>query len=203
MTVGSLGALPAFQDIVGHLPASFPAAVVFDLHRADGNDLAEQLVARRSVLPVRPAVEGDALEPATVYMAPPDRQLVLRSDRRLSALDGSDGHRAVWLADALLISAARVYGPRLIAVVLSGRLTAGAAGVDAVKRFGGRVLVQDPATAVAPSMPNAALATGAVDFALPPDSIGKALVAFCAASGAAELFRVRLNAGARLTPTSA
>lgn len=40
-------------------------------------------------------------------------------------------------------------------------------------------------------MPNAALATGSVDFALPPDSIGKALVAFCAASGAAELFRVR------------
>jgi two-component system chemotaxis response regulator CheB len=104
----------------------------------------------------------------------------------LSVLDGEDGGRARWSADALLSFAARVYGPRLIAVVLSGRLTGGAAGADAVKREGGRVLVQDPATADAPSMPNAALATGGVDSTLPPDSIGKALVAFCGTSGAAE-----------------
>jgi two-component system chemotaxis response regulator CheB len=197
VTVGSQGALRAFQVIVGDLPAEFPAAVVFDLHRTDRSGVTELLVARHSVLPVRPAVEGYALEPATVYVAPSDRQLVLREDRMLSVLDGSDEGRAGWLADALLSSAARAYGPRLIAVVLSGRLTAGAAGVQAVKRCGGRVLVQDPATADAPSMPNAALATGAVDFALPPDSIGKAIVALCAASGAAELFRVRLNAGVR------
>jgi two-component system chemotaxis response regulator CheB len=197
VTVGSQGALRAFQVIVGDLPAEFPAAVVFDLHRTDRSGVTELLVARHSVLPVRPAVEGYALEPATVYVAPSDRQLVLREDRMLCVLDGSGGSRAGWLADALLSSAARAYGPRLIAVVLSGRLTAGAAGVQAVKRCGGRVLVQDPATADAPSMPNAALATGAVDFALPPDSIGKAIVALCAASGAAELFRVRLNAGVR------
>jgi two-component system chemotaxis response regulator CheB len=197
VAVGSQGALGAFQIIVGHLPAAFPAAVVFDLHRADRSGVTEQLLARRTVLPVRPAVEGQALARATVYVAPSDRQLVLREDRMLSVLDGGDGGRARWSADALLSSAARAYGPRLIAVVLSGRLTGGAAGADAVKRGGGRVLVQDPATAVAPSMPTAALATGAVDFALPPDSIGKALVAFCAASGAAELFRVRLNAGVR------
>jgi two-component system chemotaxis response regulator CheB len=197
VTVGSQGALTAFQVIVGHLPAAFPAAVVFDLHRVDRSGVTEQLVARRTVLPVRPAVEGQALEPGTLYVAPSDRQLVLREDRMLSVLDGTQGGRAGWSVDALLSSAARAYGPRLIAVVLSGRLTAGAAGVEVVKRRGGRVLVQDPATADAPSMPNAALATGAVDFALPPDSIGKALVAFCAASGAAELFRVRLNAGVR------
>jgi chemotaxis response regulator CheB len=46
-------------------------------------------------------------------------------------------------------------------------------------------------------MPRAALATGAVDFALPPEMLGQALVALCAATGAADLFRVRLNAGVR------
>lgn len=197
MIVGSQGALQAFQVIVGHLPAGFPAAVVFDLHRTDRRGVTELLLAKRSALPVRPAVEGQALERATVYVAPSDRQLVLREDRMLSVLDGAGGGPSGWRTDALLSSAAMAYGPRLIAVVLSGRLSAGAAGVQAVKRCGGRVLVQDPATADAPSMPNAALATGAVDFALPPDSIGKAIVALCAASGAAELFRVRLNTGVR------
>jgi two-component system, chemotaxis family, protein-glutamate methylesterase/glutaminase len=195
--VGSQGALRAFQSIVEHLPVGFPAAVVFDLHRAEGCHATERLVARHTMLPVRPAAEGDALENATVYVAPSDRQLVVRDDGKLSVLDGSDAGRGVWLADAMLSSAALAYGPRLIAVVLSGRLSGGAAGIEVVNRYGGRVLVQDPATAAAPSMPNAALATGCVDFAMAPDSIGKALVAFCAATGAAELFRVRLNAGVR------
>jgi two-component system chemotaxis response regulator CheB len=69
--------------------------------------------------------------------------------------------------------------------------------VAAAKERGARVLVQDPDTAAAPSMPTAALATGAVDFALPPETLGQALVALCAATGAADLFRVRLNAGVR------
>jgi two-component system chemotaxis response regulator CheB len=101
------------------------------------------------------------------------------------------GHR---FADPLLASAARVLGSRLIAIVLSGRLEGGAHGVREVKHRGGRVIVQDPESAVAGAMPKAALATGCVDFALTPDRIGDALVALCAAPGAAELFRVRLNA---------
>lgn len=197
VAVGSQGALQAFQVVAGHLTAELPAAVVFDLHRAAPSGISEQLVARRSVLPVQPAVDGQALERATVYMTPSKRHVVVGEDRTLAVLDGEDSRHADWRPDPLLRSAARVYGPRLIAVVLSGRLSGGAEGISEVKRRGGRVLVQDPQTAVAPSMPNAALATGAVDFALPPDGIGTAIVALCAASGAAELFRVRLNAGVR------
>jgi two-component system, chemotaxis family, protein-glutamate methylesterase/glutaminase len=102
------------------------------------------------------------------------------------------GHR---FADELLASAARALAPRLIAVVLSGRLDGGARGVREVKRHGGRVIVEDAGSAAAPAMPTAALATGCVDFALSPERLGDALIALCAAAGAAELFRVRMNAG--------
>jgi two-component system chemotaxis response regulator CheB len=115
----------------------------------------------------------------------------------LTTLDPSAEVARHRYADPLLTSAADVFGSRMIAVVLSGRLNGGAAGVQAVKRRGGRVLAQDPTTAIIPAMPDAALATGCVDFALPPESLGRAIVALCAASGAAELFRVRLNAGVR------
>ena len=159
--------------------------------------MTELLLARRAALPVRPASDGCPLEDGIVYVAPCDRQLLVREDRCFSILDSEAEVASHRFADRLLTSSAQVFGSRMIAVVLSGRLNGGAVGVQAVKRRGGRVLVQDPSTAAAPSMPNAALATGCVDFALPPESLGTAMLALCAASGAAELFRVRLNAGVR------
>jgi two-component system chemotaxis response regulator CheB len=193
VVVGSQGALDAFQVVVGALPAGFPAAVVFDQHRGQSFGILEELLRRRGVLPVTSARDALGLEPGVVYVAPHDRQLVITGDRRFGLLGIGDGpgHR---FADELLVSAAAAFGPAVIAVVLSGRLDGGAGGVREVKRRGGRVLVQDPATAVCGAMPSAALATGCVDFALDPRSLGHALLALCAAPGAAELFRVRLNA---------
>jgi two-component system, chemotaxis family, protein-glutamate methylesterase/glutaminase len=192
VVVGSQGALRSFQAVLAPLTAEFPAAIVFDLHRGEDFGITEQLLARRSPLPVRHAAEGDCLEPSTVYLAPHDGQLTIGplGRMRISASEGGTGHR---FADRLLASAAESLGPRLIAVVLSGRLDGGARGVREVKRRGGRVIVENPDQALAASMPNAALATGCVDFALPPQAIGNALVAMCAVAGAAELFRVRLN----------
>lgn len=155
--------------------------------------MLEQLLRRRGALSVTPAGEGTKLQPGTVYLAPHDRQLIIDDERelRIRGLGERTGHP---FADHLLTSAAGAFGPGMIAVVLSGRLEGGARGIREVKRRGGRVLVQAPETAVAPAMPNAALATGYVDFALAPEGLGSALSALCAATGAAELFRVRLNA---------
>jgi two-component system chemotaxis response regulator CheB len=197
VVVGSQGARRAFEEAAACLPADFPAAIVFALHRSDAHGVTEQLLARRIALPVRGAVEGQKPQAATVYVAPWDRQLAFDEEGRLRITDRGDGVLRYALGDGLLVSAARVLGPRLIAVVLSGRLDGGAIGVTAVKRHGGRVLVQDPATAEAPSMPTAALATGCVDFAFTPPMLGHCLAALCGAPGAAELFRVRLNAGVR------
>jgi chemotaxis response regulator CheB len=125
-----------------------------------------------------------------VHLAPHDRSLMV-NELGFVECAGSDGDRR-WhrFTDRLISGAAETFGPRLIAIVLSGALNAGAVGIRAVKQHGGRVLVQDPASAVASSMPLAALGTGCADFALPPESLGDALVALCAAPGGAELFRV-------------
>ncbi len=86
---------------------------------------------------------------------------------------------------------AAAYGERAIAVVLTGRLDDGAAGGRLVKAAGGRVLVQDPATADRASMPESALVTGCFDLVLDAHHIADALVALVSVAGAAELFRVR------------
>lgn len=190
--VGSQGAFRAARVILAELPATFPAAIIFDLHRGRGLGVMERMLAQVCELPVEPAADGVALAPSTVYLTPYDRQLLLADDGTMTVAGAGDGvgHR---FADGLLTSAARVLGTRLIAVVLSGRLSGGATGVREVKRMGGRVLVQEPSTAEAPAMPNAALATGCVDFVLPPEGLRNGLVALCTAAGASELFRVRMN----------
>lgn len=128
-------------------------------------------------------------------MAPADRQLLLTPEGSFTLADPKEA----WpLADPLLASAAAAYGPRTIAVVVSGRLRDGAAGVQAVKRAGGRVLVQDQATAECFDMPSAAIATGCVDFVLPVQILGPALVALVMTPGAAAWLRVPVPSWAPL-----
>jgi two-component system chemotaxis response regulator CheB len=199
IVVGSHGALRAFELLMSRLPDGFPAAVILDLHHNSRHGFLPRVLARSANLPVLTAIDGLSLDPGKIYLAPPDRSLLVGHGGfvRVSGNDvGIPWHR---FADMLISGAAQTFGKRLIAIVLSGQLDAGALGVRAVKMHGGRVLVQDPASAAAPSMPRAALGTGCADFALPPESLGDALVALCAAPGAAELFRVDI---ARATKTS-
>ena len=197
VVVGSQGALEPFGRILDALPSAVPFAIIFDFHRSDGQRFTEGLLSRRAGLSVRRAIHGVAPEPGTIYLTPPESQVLVTEDGTLSVIERRIDHSWHQGVDALLRSAAEAHGERLIAVVLSGRLDGGADGARAVKARGGRVLAQDPSTAAAAAMPNGALATGCVDFALPPESLGHGLTALCASSGAAELFRVRLNAGAR------
>lgn len=197
VVVGSQGAREAFELAVRELPPALPAAIVFDLHRSDSGGLTERLLSARLPMPVRVAADGLALDNATVYLSPALQAVRFGHDGVLSVTARDDLLQPWLLGDELLVSAAETFGPRAIAVVLSGRLSCGARGAVAVKRAGGRVLVQDPATAQAPGMPTAALATGCADFALAPAALGQALAVLCAAPGGAELFRVRLNAGVR------
>jgi two-component system chemotaxis response regulator CheB len=121
-----------------------------------------------------------------VTVIPGGAAATLDKERRLSIID-SDGLNG---GDALLCSAAAAVGPGMIGVVLTGMLHDGTAGVRAIKRHGGRVVAQDPATAQAAGMPSSAIATGCVDFVLPLHRIATALVALTMAPGAAELFTV-------------
>lgn len=201
----SSGGIRAYPPILDSLPANFSASVVLVQHRdARRPELFGEIIARRCRLQVQAVVEGETLRPATVYVAPPDRQVVITADRRFAfadiPYDGSRGQRC--LADPLFESVARVYGERGIAVVLTGNLSDGADGVRLVKRMGGRVLVQDKSTAERFSMPSASIATGCIDFVLPLHSISAALVTLVMSPGAAQFFRVPIAPWARLSTSA-
>jgi two-component system chemotaxis response regulator CheB len=187
--VGSLGGPEALRTVVAGLPAWFPAAVLVVQHRgAAAQYLTVELLRRRTQLEVVLAQEGDRPCAGVVHVTPADRQLVLAPDGRFAARGApwSPGRSA----DALLQSVAQHYGPRAIGVVLSGRNDDGAAGVAALKRAGGRVLVQDRASARCFTMPAEAIATGCVDLVLPVGRIADALVSLTSWPGAADLLRV-------------
>jgi two-component system chemotaxis response regulator CheB len=188
VVLASYGGVAAGQRVFGGLPAEFPAPILLVQHRHGGADFLAPIVARRTPLVVADGVHGELPRRGTIHVLPADRQTTLDAEGRLTL--GPAGHCH---GDALLESVAPVYGRRAIAVILTGRLQDGAAGVRAVKRHGGRVIAQDQETSAAFAMPAAAIATGCVDFVLPLSAIAPALVSLAMVPGAADLFRVRRN----------
>jgi len=186
--VASLGGLGAVSSILTELPAAFsvPLLVVQHGRRSEQPDRLSCLLQRFTTLPVRTARLGQHVNAPGVTVIPGGATATVDETRRLSIADAD----ALNGGDALLSSAAAVMGPAMIGVVLTGMLRDGTKGVQAIKRHGGRVLAQDPATARAASMPSSAIATGCVDFVLPLHRIATALVALTMAPGAAELFTV-------------
>lgn len=134
------------------------------------------ILSRRTPLKVRQAEEGDRLAPATAYIAPPDRHLLVNPDGTLSLSQSELVHFLRPSADLLFESVAASYKHRAIAVVMTGTGRDGAMGVQAIKKMGGTVIVQDETTAEFFGMPGAAIQTGQVDFILPLDEIASALV---------------------------
>ena len=178
VVAASAGGINAIRRMLSTLPASFPATIVVAQHRGVSSPGALGALLRRvSPLPVRDAREGHALRPGTVYLAPPDRRLSIGADETVAP---GEGRRVTFVpssAEPLFAAAARAFGPRVVAVVLTGSGTDGADGVRAVKDAGGVVIAQDRTTSEHFAMPRAAIATGAVDHVLPLDLIGPMLVA--------------------------
>ncbi|MEZ0362171.1 chemotaxis protein CheB [Mycobacterium sp. pUA109] len=195
--VASLGGMQAITTVLTGVPADYPVPIAVVLHRrrtSDGHDLLSAILSRRTPLPVRIA-EADA---------PADLRGVTVVPAQISATidDGGQWQLAetavgAWPGNALLASSAG-HTPT-IAVILTGSLADGSDGCRAVKRGGGRVLVQDPVTARASSMPANAIATGCTDFVLPAERLAAALLALTTAPGAADLLTVPLPPWARLS----
>jgi two-component system, chemotaxis family, protein-glutamate methylesterase/glutaminase len=173
----SAGGLNALSHLLAALPADLRAAVVvvqhMDPHRP--SHLAE-ILGRRTQLRVKQAVGHDLLTHGTVFIAPPNSHLVVGPDRFLSLSETPPIHFLRPSADPLFASVAETFRERAVAVVLTGTGSDGAAGTEAVKRFGGTVIVQDEATSAFFGMPDAAIRGGHVDLILPLHSIPPALV---------------------------
>jgi two-component system chemotaxis response regulator CheB len=177
----SAGGLAALSHVLAALPAAFPAAVVVVQHLDPRHrSLMANILSRRTSLQVKQAEEGDRLRPATVYIAPPNRHLLVNPNGTLSLSQSELVHFVRPSADLLFESAAASYKDRAIAVVLTGTGSDGAMGLQAIKKMSGTVIAQDERTSEFFGMPGAAIHSGNVDFILPLDEIAAALVTLVA-----------------------
>jgi two-component system, chemotaxis family, protein-glutamate methylesterase/glutaminase len=184
VVAASLGGLEALVAIFSRLPADYPLPIAVVLHRSlQVPEMLATVLSTRTPLRVKTAVPGEGPLAGTIYVAPPDRHLVLTKNRTFALTNGHLVHHTRSAADPLFLSAASVYCDRVVAVVLSGGDVDGAAGADAVGVAGGVVLAQDQATSRSFSMPAAAIATGHVDAVLTPGGIATALISL-ASTGA-------------------
>lgn len=171
----SAGGVEALSTLVGDLPDDLPAAVFVVLHMAPHAATAlPSILARRTRLPVGQPRDGETVRPGRVYVAVPDRHLILHPGV-IGVASGptENGHRPS--VDTLFRSAAAAYGRRVAGVVLSGSRDDGTAGLRAIHERGGVVIVQDPDEALFPGMPQSAVAGDHPDFVLPVGEIGALL----------------------------
>jgi two-component system chemotaxis response regulator CheB len=184
----SAGGVPALRALVSRLPPDFPAPLALVLHLSPAYpSRLPELLRSWGRLDAAFAAEGDRPRAGTVHVAPPDRHLIVRPDGRLGLLDTAKVHHTRPAADPLFTTAAARFGPRTLAVVLTGLGRDGTAGALAVRAAGGVVLAQEPSTAYAAGMPAAVIASGAADLVLSPEGLGSALVALVMVPGAVGL----------------
>jgi two-component system chemotaxis response regulator CheB len=172
----SAGGLQVLRNLLGQLPADFPASifVVWHLSRDFPSQLA-QILGTSTSLPVLKAEHGDAIRPGHVYVARPDHHLMV-GPGFVQVTRGPMENRFRPSIDVLFRSAALTYGPRVISIVLSGSLDDGASGSYAVKERGGITVVQDPVDATYFDMPVNTMKAVQVDHILPVAEMGQLLV---------------------------
>jgi two-component system chemotaxis response regulator CheB len=181
----SAGGIRALKSVLAGLPAELPASVLAVVHiPAHTDSVLPTILSGAGPLPAKAAEDGERLEKGKIYVAPPDRHLLVeRGQLRLAR--GPRENRVRPCVDTLFRSAAVDLGPRVVGVVLSGTLDDGTAGLWAIKDRGGVAVVQEPDEAEYPDMPSSALANVAVDHVLPAAEIGPTLAALARQTSAA------------------
>jgi two-component system chemotaxis response regulator CheB len=168
----SAGGMEALRTLVSRLPADLPAAVFVVWHMSPGVKSVLAMVLD-SAGPLRAGTpkDGDPIEAGRIYVAPNDHHMLLERDY-IRIARGPKENRFRPAVDPLFRSAAYVYGPRVIGVVLTGGLDDGTAGLWTIKLRGGTAVVQEPAEAEISSMPLSALQQVEVDHKLRVAEIG-------------------------------
>ncbi len=202
---GSAGSSVALKRLLHDLPRDLPASIFVSTHiPAHGVNLLAEVLSGSATLPVTRALDGQPIERGHVYVAAPDRHLLL-VDGTMRLGEGPRENMARPSIDPLFRSAALSYGPRVVGVVLSGMLNDGASGLHAIKSCGGTTVVQHPLDAESDQMPLSALEATEVDHVAPAADLGRLLAAIARSDAGTGVvppddlrLEVEIAAGARL-----
>src|SRR5437762_2162912 len=163
---GSAGGIQSLCPVLAGIPPDLPAATMAVIHTGEKSSYLPQVLGRCCKLEVVSPNAPEPVKPGRLYLAKPNRHLLVKSYCALSWMGPRENrHRPA--VDTLFRSAARVYRSRVIAVVLSGALDDGSAGALAVKARNGTVIVQDPDEAAFSDMPLNVLRKMKLDYYLP------------------------------------
>ncbi len=173
----SAGGLEALEQLFDNLAPNTGAAFVVITHLSpDFKSIMDELLGRRTAMPVHVVEDGEPLEANHVYVIPPGKDMIVQAGRLF--LTDRQGHGAPSAPIDLFFGAlARAFGRRATGVILSGTGADGARGARALREAGGYVVAQSPETARFDGMPRAAQELGAVDAMLSPEAIGPAVAA--------------------------
>lgn len=178
----SAGGLAAIEAFFSGMPNDADPGMAFVLVQhldPDHKSMLAELIQRRTRMQVFQVVDGMVVQANCVYIIPPNRDMAfINGTLQLLEPAAPRGHRLP--IDFLFASLAAEQQERAIGVVLSGTGRDGTQGVREIKGEGGMVMVQSPASAEFDGMPQSALATGLVDFELPPAEMATQLMAYVA-----------------------
>jgi two-component system, chemotaxis family, protein-glutamate methylesterase/glutaminase len=167
----SAGALDTLRVLVAGLPVDFPAPICVVVHTSPQSPgVLASILARVGTLRADNARDGERLHPGQIYVAPPDFHLTVEPGR-LRVTRGPRENRFRPAIDPLFRSAAQVFGPGAIGVILTGNMDDGVAGLWAIKQLGGVAVIQDPEDALYPALPFHAMRHVAADHVLPVTEI--------------------------------
>jgi two-component system chemotaxis response regulator CheB len=163
----STGGITALKRLCSSFPADLTATVFIVIHvGSGGNNVLAGILDKCSALPVATAIDEEPIEPGHIYVAPADHHL-MAMEGMIRLGRGPRENMSRPAIDPLFRSVAASYGPEAVALLLTGDLNDGAAGIADVKRCRGITVVQNPSDAQSPNMPLAALEASDVDYRAP------------------------------------
>jgi two-component system chemotaxis response regulator CheB len=174
----STGGPSALFQILTSFDRDFPVPVFVTLHISEGfGKGCAEWIRRNSRVDVRVPVDGEHIQPGTVYFAPDDR--VMRTvSRNFISVDAEKMNRRSMPINVMMESFAEVWGPGAVGVLLTGMGDDGARGMKNIRDGGGRTIAQDEETSVVFGMPREAIALGAADSVLPLERIPTQIVQY-------------------------
>jgi two-component system CheB/CheR fusion protein len=178
ITIGaSAGGLEAIASFFDNTPIDAVSYILIQHLSPDFKSQMAQILSGHTQLKIVEVVDGIQIESNKVYLIPSSNFMSIKAGKLILS-DKKEQERPYMTIDHFFISLAKERGDKAIGIVLSGTGKDGSAGIEAIKKAGGMIIVQDPETAQYSDMPLSAINTGCADFILSPKEMPQAIIDF-------------------------